>query len=89
MKKIGISCARFVKNYGIDKGLEICKRAGFDAVDFGLNYTLGKGVYAGSDDEFESHFTAIKEKARSLELEISQTHGRTGTYWPNDDISTK
>ena len=85
MKKIGISCARFVKNYGIDKGLEICKRAGFDAVDFGLNYTLAKGVYAGSDDEFESHFTAIKEKARSLELEISQTHGRTGTYWPGDE----
>ena len=85
MKKIGISCSRIVKTYGIDRGLEICKAAGFDAVDFGLDYTLAKGVYAGSDDEFESHFTAIREKAKSLELEISQTHGRTATYWPGDD----
>lgn len=85
MKKIGLSCSRLIKTYGIDRGLEICKKAGFDAVDFGLDYTLSRGVYAGSDDEFESHFTAIKEKAASLELGISQTHGRTGTYWPDDE----
>ena len=86
MKKIGISCRTLIKRYGIDRGLEICKESGFDAVDFGLEtYKLGDSVYGGSDDAFESHFDAIKKKAASLELEISQTHGRCVTYFPDDE----
>lgn len=86
MKKIGISCGSLVKRYGIDRGLEICKESGFDAVDFNLErYKLGDEVYGGSEDAFESHFDAIKRKAADLELEISQTHGRCGTYHPNDE----
>ncbi len=88
MKKIGISCRRILSCYGIDRGLEICKRSGFDAVDFGLEaYNINDAVYGGSDDAFESHFDAIRKKAESLELEISQTHGRCKTYMPNDDES--
>lgn len=86
MKKIGLTCNVVLKRYGIDRGLEICKESGFDAIDFGFgSYTLKEGIYIASDDEFESHFAAIKKKADDLELIISQTHGRTGTYWPNDE----
>ena len=85
MKKIGISCRALIKQYGIERGLEICKESGFDAVDYSIeNYKPEDEIYGGSDDAFESHFAAIKEKAASLELEISQTHGRCVTYWPND-----
>jgi sugar phosphate isomerase/epimerase len=86
MKKIGLTCNTVLKRYGIDRGLEICKESGFDAIDFGFgSYTLKEGIYTASDDEFEAHFAAIKKKADDLELIISQTHGRTGTYWPNDE----
>ena len=86
MKKIGISCRALLVQYGIDRGLEIVKESGFDAVDIGLGgYPLDKGVYSKSEDEFVSYFTAMREKAESLGLEISQTHGRTGTYWPEDE----
>lgn len=86
MKKIGLTCNVVLKRYGIDRGLEICKESGFDAIDFGFgSYTLKEGIYTASDDEFQSHFAAIKKKADDLELIISQTHGRTGTYWPGDE----
>lgn len=86
MKKIGISCAQIVSRFGIERGLEICKKSGFDAVDFGLeDYHTKSSVYFGSLDEFESHFYAIKKKAIDLELEISQSHGLCRTYLPNDE----
>ena len=86
MRKIGISCGPVVRTYGLEKGFEIIKRSGFDAVDFDLmRYKLNAGVYAGSEDEFCSHFDAIRKKAEDLELEISQTHGRTGVYRLNED----
>ena len=86
MKKIGISCKNAVKRYGLDRAFELIKKSGFDAVDFGLDqYSLKNPVYMGSDDEFESHFDAIKRKAQEYELTISQTHGRCGTYFPEDE----
>ena len=86
MKKIGISCRRIVSEMGIERGFEFIKRCGFDTVDFGLEgYKVGDKIYGGSLDQFESHFTEIKNSAKHYELEISQTHGRCSTYWPNDD----
>lgn len=86
MKKIGISCKGVLKRYGTSGGFEILKRCGFDAVDFGLeSYKLGSGIYAGSDDEFESHFDMVKRTAAKYELEISQTHGRCVPYKIDDE----
>ena len=83
MKKLGISCDGLIRNYGIDRGLEICKESGFDAVDYNLMvYNPGDGVFGGSDDAFEAHFAAIREKAESLDLEISQTHGKSEASQP-------
>ena len=90
MRKIGISCAALIKKYGIDRGLEICKESGFDAVDFGLEiYHLGDAVYGASDDAIAAHFTAIRKKAEALGLTISQTHGRCSTYHPNDEAHNR
>lgn len=88
MKKLGISCETIVKKYGYGKAFEVCKESGFDAVDFDLN-RFGKGdefdIYHASEDQFEEHFVKIKDKAKSLELEISQTHGRCRTYTPDEN----
>lgn len=90
MKKIGISCRAFIKRYGIERGLEICKESGFDAVDYGLeNYKPEDDIYGGSEDAFVSHFDAIRRKAEDLELEISQTHGRCATYRPDDEATNR
>jgi sugar phosphate isomerase/epimerase len=85
MKKIAIACKAPVKRFGVEKGLELCKKYGFDAVDFGVAAYHGSSVYNGSDDEFESFFTEIKKKADALELEIAQTHGFCATYVPEDE----
>lgn len=86
MKKIGISCKSILKRYGLEGGLELIKRSGFDAVDFGLEvYNFEDDIYGGSDDAFESHFDTVRRTAAKYELEISQTHGRCGTYRMGED----
>ena len=88
MKKIGISCQKIVKRYGVDRALEICKASGFDAIDFGLEiYNIGDKIYSGSEETFVEHFGGIKKKADELGLLISQTHGRCTTYLPDDEKS--
>ena len=80
MKKIGISCKEILKRYGIEGGMELIKRCGFDAIDFSCElYRLGDEIYGGSDDAFYSHFEKVKLTAKHFELEISQTHGRCAT----------
>lgn len=86
MKKIGISCKAILARYGIERGLEICKKSGFDAVDFNLEaYRLGDAVYGGSEDAFLTYFDGIRKTAELLELEISQTHGRCVTYMADNE----
>lgn len=86
MKKIGISCRKIVKEFGLEKAFELIKKCGFDAVDFSLEgYKVGDKIYGGSLDQFDSHFTNIKETAKRYELEISQTHGRCATYIPDNE----
>lgn len=86
--KLGISCGTIVSRYGYEKAFELCKKSGFDAVDFDLecfgNYDSKNDIYNASHNEFEEYFTNIKKKAESLGLEISQTHGRCETYYPDE-----
>ena len=86
MKRIGISCGKLCRTFGVERGLEICKESGFDSVDFSLEmFKLGDEVYGGSEDAFESYFNGIRRKAEDLELIISQTHGRCATYKPEPE----
>ncbi len=86
-KKLGISIEALVRRYGVERALEICSSAGFDAVDFGLElFAFGKpGVYSASEDEFCSFFEGVRKKADALGLTISQTHGRCSIYAEGDE----
>lgn len=85
MKKLSINIYDAIPVYGLERAFEMCKKSGFDAIDFDLSYySLEKGVYAASDDEFEQHFYDIRKAADKFELDIAQTHGRCGTYSPDE-----
>lgn len=85
-KKIGLSTYSLQSMFGWEKALELCRKNGFDAVDFNLEcYNIGDNIYSGSEDAFVSYFTEIKEKAADLELEIAQTHGRCIGSHPTDE----
>lgn len=83
MGKLSLSCISVIRKYGVEKGLQIVKESGFDAIDYDLtHYKQEDSVYWGSEDAFESHFAKIRKVADDLELEIGQTHGRCGGYHP-------
>ena len=85
MKKLSINICDAFDFYGVERTFEMCKKNGFDAIDFDLErYNLGKGVYAASDDEFSEHFYNISKTAEKYEVEIGQTHGRCSTYSPDE-----
>ena len=84
--KIGLSCAELAMQYGYEKGLEIVKQSGFDAVDISLlEYIEKESVFDRSEDEFYTHFSNIKKICDNLELEISQTHGLTTISVPDSE----
>jgi sugar phosphate isomerase/epimerase len=86
MKKLSISISDALKICSFDRACEMCKRSGFDAIDYNLEflYPLEHGVYAASDEEFEEHFYNVRKTAEKYDLEIGQTHGRSETYDPID-----
>ena len=75
--KIGLSCREVLERYGIENGLRLIKKSGFDCVDLNVrNFYIDKNsVFYKSEDEFLSFFYHIKKICNDLELEISQTHG--------------
>ena len=83
MKKIGLSTWSLQSRYGDMRALEICAEAGFDSIDFGM------GVFDKNpdmpDEEVIERFSALKEKADSLGLAVSQTHGRVGSVTPDEE----
>lgn len=83
MKKIGLSTGSLQLKYGDERALEICAEAGFDSVDFNMR-KFDKSVDIG-DEEVIEFFSKIKEKADSLGLAVSQTHGRVRSYTPDEE----
>ncbi|MBQ7336055.1 MAG: sugar phosphate isomerase/epimerase [Clostridia bacterium] len=85
-KPIGISIFALQKRYGDRRALEICAESGFDAVDFNLCEfgAEGEPIYAAGDDAILAYFSDLADYARSLGLEISQTHGRLRNYVPDE-----
>ena len=88
MKKIGISIGALQSVYGETRALEICAESGFDAVDFNLK-KYGRDefpIYSDGDEAVIEHFSKLGEYAKSLGLEISQTHGRNRIATKDDDF---
>ncbi len=86
-KKISISFGVLQNRRGIKEALEICARAGFDAVDFNLeSFGLEKDlIYKKSDEEIVEYFKDIKKRADELGIAIGQTHGRCKVCIPDND----
>jgi sugar phosphate isomerase/epimerase len=85
MKKIGLSIGGLQAKFGEERALEICAESGFDSVDIDLSRRKFDVFADSSDDEIITHFTKIKEKADSLGLAVSQTHGRVTSYTPDEE----
>ena len=81
-RKVGLSIGTFQSLFGDMRALEVAKEIGADAVDLDTSsarrwdYRLPESVYAKSDDEIFSYFSALRKKADELGIEIAQTHGR-------------
>ena len=84
MKKIGLSTGALQIKYGDERALEICAEAGFDSVDIDLSMRRFDKYADASDGEITEYFSLLKEKADSLGLAISQTHGRVTSYTPDE-----
>lgn len=80
MKKISISIGRLQKIYGDRRALEIAAEIGCDAVDFNLtgifDYRREGNVYAEGDAAVEAYFSELGAYAKSLGIEVWQTHGQ-------------
>lgn len=88
--KISISSGFLQHMFGNERALEICKKSGFDAVDFDLDlYGNGDDIYSASEDEFCTFFEKARKKSDELGIEIVQTHGRMNNLMINEDENQK
>ena len=81
MKKIGLSIFNLQRKFGDLRALEIAKEVGADAVDFDLcqsdnDFRNSGSLYSKGKEAVSEYYGQIKEKADSLGLVISQTHGK-------------
>lgn len=79
MRKVGISIGGLQEKYGDRRAIEIASEIGADAIDFGLdspNFRNANSIYSKSDAEICEYYEELGNYARSLGLEISQTHGK-------------
>lgn len=90
-RKVSLSTGALQNRYGHREAIKIAADFGTDAIDFDLClncFSTGRkdSIYTKSDDEIITYFTELGNYARSLGIEIGQTHGRiTGTYPPGPD----
>ena len=89
-RKVGIAIGYYQRAYGDMRAIEIAKEIGADAVDFDLSTNLydvanPDSIYAKSEEEFVAYFTALKNRADELGIEVCQTHGRITTYLKDKD----
>lgn len=80
---VGISINHFQELYGDEKALELAAKVGADAVDFSVgfgkinHFRTPDSVYSKGEDAILEYYSKLKERADSLGIKISQTHGKT------------
>ena len=90
-RKVSLATGALQNRYGHKEAIKIAADIGTDAIDFDLSlncFSTGRkdSIYTKSDDEIITYFTELGEYARSLGIEIGQTHGRiTGAYPPCEE----
>ncbi len=78
-RKVSISTGVMQLYYSDKECLDIAKRIGADAVDFGLDkYSKAdpECIYSKSDEEIIAYYTELKKYADEIGIEFAQTHGR-------------
>ncbi len=74
-----------VKHFGMEKGLEIIAKAGFNSLDFSMfDYSLKSEPFNLPLDEFEKYFKNIAKIVKENGLIVGQTHTPFPTYVEND-----
>ena len=89
-EKVSIAIGKLQEKYGDMRALEIAHEIGADAVDFCLHgarwdYRNPESVYSKGEKEIYKYFYELYEYAKSLGVEIGQTHGRMRTYDRNPE----
>ena len=94
-RKVSIATGEYQQKFGDREAIRIAKEIGTDAIDFDLSFncigsTQKDSIYTKSDDEIITYFTELGEYARSIGIEIGQTHGRiTGMYPPDKEAENE
>lgn len=79
-KRISLSIAALVRKVGYRRALDIAREAGFDAVDYRVgNECAGFDLYGQGEDAVRAYYEEVGAYARSVGLDIAQTHGRFRT----------
>ncbi|MBE6612540.1 MAG: sugar phosphate isomerase/epimerase [Ruminococcaceae bacterium] len=68
------------RKYGAEKAIEILKNAGFEGIDFSVNWPVDSGVFAESDEAVIAHFKELRALVDKAGLYVTQTHTPFPTY---------
>jgi len=86
-KGLSLSIGSLQRQYGDRDALSMARDAGFDAVDMNVCY-YGQGkqpdVYSMEKEEFRDYFRAVRRHAEEIGIAVGQTHGLTGSYFPEE-----
>jgi len=91
-KKISISCHALQCKYGDVEAIEIAAAAGFDGVDFnvvGYAFQPYPSKLDLPENELESYFGAVRDKAKECGIKIYQTHNLCGKCYNGDPENDK
>ena len=75
--KICTQTDKFEKVYGIEKGIELLAKAGFDSIDCSTFYPVDSGALTLPDDELRERYTKLRKHIESCgpTRRFRPTHG--------------
>ena len=76
---------RFDEVYGIEKGVELLAKAGYDSIDYSMFFPVDSGVLTLPDDELRERYTRLRRHIESCGLYVYQTHTPFPTYTWNPE----
>ena len=61
---------RFDEVYGIEKGVELLAKAGYDSIDYSMFFPVDSGVLTLPDDELRERYTRLRRHIESCGLYV-------------------
>lgn len=84
--KIGTGAIVPIRTFGLEKGLEVLAKAGFEAIDYGLPEVKKPEILQESDEVIAAYYADVRKKVEQNNLYVNQTHAPTPTFseeWDN------